>query len=709
MTDSSAASAAASAVLHLEMHPDQPQIGDRAVWFAALAFSPLYMLLAAVALMSLFADPQWQRPAGWVGALGSLAAVLGLTAWRLKTRRRRLPRPPATVSASELVVTPRGARAPVRIALTDVRFTSRIPDQSLTLGLDTGALELRDDDFVAPHAIEVIENAFRHAVVAQPDGAARYADMQRQKRLTRVLGARAVPVTQTLLGVIVVLYLLELAVGALDDTRQMVRLGANVPALVAAGQWWRLVTAGFLHGGLMHVALNGMALLSAGSLLEKLVGPTRFLMIALVSSIAGNVASAAAADALMSVGASSCVFGLLGALLVVQIGKRNSLPPQLVVLRQQWIYLLGVNGLISLLPGIDMYAHLGGFAGGALLGALLVPGLDIRRPVARWPLQLGAAALVLLAVGAFVMAFLHGGDFPLTRAMRPADGLVELRMRELPGFRIALPNGRVTQRSRGHALGKIVVSNEQPPGPYFVSVEWSAGTISERDFERVVQRFAASLKMSEAPRFIETKGPGGAPIRTAVLSFDGAPMRLAMLPCGQRIVQVSAMSAAGVDQLFGAVLESFLCTPQTDAAAQWNPPVTLDLPGWFAFSRQAGRLALSNGVSVVVLNQLHRALNDEALAIFLRTSGVQIATQRSLPGRLAFTGQLDDADIEGWATQYTCNGQVVALFTIAPDTATAEQLASTLSATRCLAANEAAQQWPDAPVEAKQKTLPASE
>lgn len=696
MTDPTAA--ADRAVMQLEMQRNQPQIGDGVLWFAVLAFSPLYMLIAAVWAMHLVEGSAWQGAAGWLGALAALAAAVAFTAWRLRRRRLSLPRAPALVSATELVVTPRGAKAPLRVPFAEVRYTSRVPGQSLSLGLDAGPIELRDDDFVAPYAIEAIEEAYRHAVVALPDGAARYAAMQRQQRLTRLLGARAVPVTYALLGIIAALFMLELALGALRDPRQMVRLGANVPALVAEGQWWRLVTAGFLHGSVPHVVLNGVALLSVGSLLEKLVGPTRFLLIALVASIAGNVMSARAAEAMMSVGASSCVFGLLGALLVVQAGKRGSLPPQLVVQRRQWVYLLGVNAVISLLPGIDMYAHLGGFIGGALLGALLVPGLDIRRPLARWPLHAAAGALVLWCVGAFVMAFLHGGDFPLTRAMRPADGRVLLEMRRLPGFSLALPAGTV-QRSGDYGLGKYVVSNVQPPTPYFVAVEWSGGEVSSRDFEDIVNAFARGLKMREPPRYLALPGPGGAAVRTAMLVFDGAPMRLAMLQCGNRIVQLSAMSAHGVDQLFASVLESFICTPDAkqETATAWAPPVVLDLPGWYAFSRQPGRLALSNGVSVVVLNRLHRRLDDEALALFLRTSGVTIDDHRAAPGGLRFSGKLDEADVEGWATQQACAGEVVAMFVIAPDEPTTSRLVQSLSTTRCRAPDEAAQRWPDQP------------
>ena len=226
--------------------------------------------------------------------------------------------------------------------------------------------------------------------------------MPQQYRLTRHIISRAMPVTWALGGLIAAIYVIEIIVGAPDDITKMIRLGANVPLLVHAGQWWRLLTAGFLHGSFQHILFNGMALLSIGSLLERLIGSTRFLIIALVANVGGNIASAMSAGHDVSVGASSCVFGLFGALLVVQIARRAMLPPQLVLSRQQWIYLLGVNALISLLPGIDLSAHVGGFVTGSVCGALLFGGLDIRAPRAGWSLRVTAGLLT----GAFALAFL---------------------------------------------------------------------------------------------------------------------------------------------------------------------------------------------------------------------------------------------------------------------------------------------------------------
>lgn len=449
-----AGTSAAADDVSVPMRPDTPRIGDPVAWFAALALAPIYMVVGGILARMLFGLDLW------FGAAATGIAVLAWTTWFLHRRRARLPRPPALVTAEALVVTPRGWRRPITLAYADIRYLSRVPGVALTLGRDAGQIELLDEDFVAPEALDLIELAIRRAVVALPDGPARYATMQANQRLTRLLGARSVPVTWTLLGISAVMFVIELALGATHDPRVLVLLGANVPVLVRDGQWWRLVTAGFLHGNLTHIALNGMALMSVGALLEKLIGHTRLVIVALAAGIAGNLASAWFGGGAMSVGASSCVFGLLGALLALQLGKQANLPPQLIVSRRQWMFLLGVNAAISLLPGIDLFAHAGGFAAGAALGALFVPGLDIRHPRESITLRAGAALLVLTCTVAFAVA-LHRAQHAdarhdALRALGPAARLSdEVRRHTMPGFTLDLP-GWV---SIGHAPGLLALSN----------------------------------------------------------------------------------------------------------------------------------------------------------------------------------------------------------------------------------------------------------
>jgi membrane associated rhomboid family serine protease len=133
---------------------------------------------------------------------------------------------------------------------------------------------------------------------------------------------------------------------------------------VAEGEWWRLVTAGFLHAGLTHLLFNCLALYTLGTPFEALYGRTRYAILLLLSLIAGSYASISFnAENQVSVGASGAIFGLFGALLVV--GKRLGAD------MRSTLTLLAINGAIAIaIPNIDWRAHLGGLAGGVVIATI---------------------------------------------------------------------------------------------------------------------------------------------------------------------------------------------------------------------------------------------------------------------------------------------------------------------------------------------------
>lgn len=127
-------------------------------------------------------------------------------------------------------------------------------------------------------------------------------------------------------------------------------------------QWWRLITAGFLHGNIWHIAMNSYALWMVGPAIETVFGTSRYVVIYFVATIAGFGASLYFSP-YPSVGASAAISGLVGALLGLAIRERNS------IIGQQKNRIIQVS-LLTLLPGfiiplpIDNWAHIGGFAGG---------------------------------------------------------------------------------------------------------------------------------------------------------------------------------------------------------------------------------------------------------------------------------------------------------------------------------------------------------
>ncbi len=184
--------------------------------------------------------------------------------------------------------------------------------------------------------------------------------------------SRTPKITLGLLTSLGLAYALQLALGTEQNPFLLVNLGANVPVLVQQGQLDRLVTAAWLHGGLLHLAMNGFALWSLGGVLEPLLGRSRFASVYFLSCIGGALGSTWAAQALLSVGSSTGIAGLLGALAVIQLRFRDRIPAQFQARRRFWITLVLINGAVILLvPNIDHAGHLGGLLTGALCTLLI--------------------------------------------------------------------------------------------------------------------------------------------------------------------------------------------------------------------------------------------------------------------------------------------------------------------------------------------------
>lgn len=173
------------------------------------------------------------------------------------------------------------------------------------------------------------------------------------------------------------------------------------PIGVANGEWWRLVTSGFLHGGLLHIAFNMYFIWMFGQLLEPALGRLRFGLIYFVSLLAGSIgAMLYSAPNVPTVGASGAAFGLLGAALVVsKIRKIDSLTNDLLMLA-------GINFAIGFIPGLNVSigGHLGGFVAGAVAGYIAFGPLARNRQAVTAVL---AVLMVALFIGGLVVADLR--------------------------------------------------------------------------------------------------------------------------------------------------------------------------------------------------------------------------------------------------------------------------------------------------------------
>lgn len=173
-------------------------------------------------------------------------------------------------------------------------------------------------------------------------------------------------------------------------------------ALTDGGEWWRIITSGFLHGGFIHLALNMFVLYILGTLLEPAIGTRRLLAIYAVSLIAGSFGALLLTEPFRyTVGASGAIYGLFGATLLV---ARNRGLDQIVTQLGFWLVLNLV--LTFSISGISIGGHLGGLAGGVLAG-LVVLAVERRSP--RVPAGLEFAALAALGAFAFVACLVVAG------------------------------------------------------------------------------------------------------------------------------------------------------------------------------------------------------------------------------------------------------------------------------------------------------------
>lgn len=179
--------------------------------------------------------------------------------------------------------------------------------------------------------------------------------------------------TANALMALVVVALSGHGLGALWDppSETLWLLGGKWSASIFAGEWWRLVTANYLHGGLLHLVLNSMALATLGPLIEEAFGGRRLFVVYTLSGIGGFAASAWFRPDYPSIGASAAIYGLLGFSVVYARFRAGAGARALAEHLTQWLL---YGAVMIFIPGIDNVAHGGGLVPGALLGLFLSPG-----------------------------------------------------------------------------------------------------------------------------------------------------------------------------------------------------------------------------------------------------------------------------------------------------------------------------------------------
>jgi membrane associated rhomboid family serine protease len=214
-------------------------------------------------------------------------------------------------------------------------------------------------------------------------------------------GAGRAPATFALIAINVAVFIAELlsggGSGVFASGGKLIREGGLYANAVSGGDWWRIVTCGFLHAGLIHIGFNMVALYFLGSFLEPVIGTPRFVAIYFASLLAGSALVILIDPNELTVGASGAIFGIFGAAFIVARHRGFG------QVAQQIGFLLVLNLVFTFgAAGISVGGHIGGLVGGGLAGLVITYGQRYLRSQALELAVVGAigAASVAIALAA---------------------------------------------------------------------------------------------------------------------------------------------------------------------------------------------------------------------------------------------------------------------------------------------------------------------
>jgi membrane associated rhomboid family serine protease len=232
----------------------------------------------------------------------------------------------------------------------------------------------------------------------------------------------SISLTQVFFGINVAVYL-GMVLGSGSPFQEfngveLVRWGANAGVLTLSGEWWRLLTCTFVHGGLLHIAFNMWCLWDLGALSESLYGRWTFGALYLVCGVGASLTSLAWNVHVLSVGASGAIFGLAGALIAAfKLGEFSVPRAALSGTLRSLVVFVGFNLIFGAASGVtDNAAHIGGLVTGLILGALIAV-FAPRQDQAPHRFAIFVVAILALTGGADALA--HRYDVPLRLGRSP--------------------------------------------------------------------------------------------------------------------------------------------------------------------------------------------------------------------------------------------------------------------------------------------------
>ena len=230
--------------------------------------------------------------------------------------------------------------------------------------------------------IDALRATIRERLTRTETGRAKWAEIEALDETNRIFNA-IIPWGTIGLGILCCgIFFAQTSIIRNQDIFGLMRLGANVPQFIFAGDIYRLVSANLLHLNFVDLFANMMFLAIFGTLVERQIGRAKFLFVIAISGLCAQICSAFSIyyfkKFLFSVGFSGALFGVFGAQAALHIRYSSQQPGRYRLPRRAWVFLLGVNlvFLPLLVPQIDFVAHLGGLVSGFIVMFILMTGTD---------------------------------------------------------------------------------------------------------------------------------------------------------------------------------------------------------------------------------------------------------------------------------------------------------------------------------------------
>ena len=265
-------------------------------------------------------------------------------------------------------------------------------------------------------------------------------------------------VTTALIALNVAVFVAMAAIGRVGlfepTVGDLIRWGASYAPRTTAGEWWRLLTATFIHIGVVHLLVNMYALAGSGPLVERLFGNGPFLVLYVVAGLAGALASVVVNPMTVSAGASGAIFGVFGALLAFVVRRRDAIPPAILQrLKKSAFLFVAVNLAFGFAKsGIDNSAHIGVLAAGFLCGLALAGELTPEAAARRW-----RRAGVVAAAGALALGLVASRLEPTPDIEGELDRSIAVESRAVDRFNALVHDDKVDDAATAAVIGTEIL------------------------------------------------------------------------------------------------------------------------------------------------------------------------------------------------------------------------------------------------------------